>query len=50
VNLETNAGTSHLTRGLQEAADLIDFYSTPPALADRMLVRTASFCSERSGL
>jgi len=49
VNAETNAGSSHMWRAIQEASDLNDWFSTLPPLADRLLFRTASFCMERSG-
>ena len=49
VNLETNVGTHTHARALQEAADLNAFFSAPPAMQKRVLVRTASFCTERSG-
>lgn len=48
INCETNAGTHDLTRGLNEAADLIEWMSTEPALASRLYGRTASFCSGSS--
>ena len=49
VNLETNAGTHTHERALQEAADLNAFFSAPVEIQSRLLVRTASFCTERSG-
>jgi hypothetical protein len=49
VNAETNAGTHDMGRALGEAADLIEWQNADAALAARMLFRTASFCSERSG-
>jgi hypothetical protein len=45
INMETNAGTHHLKRGLQEAADLIDFFTADYATTSRIFGRTASFCS-----
>lgn len=53
-NAETNAGTHHVTRMLQEAADLNDWLSHPiPSTSgdagSRLKFRTASFCTERSG-
>ena len=49
VNLETNAGTHHQERALQEAADLNAFFAAPAEVQRRLLVRTASFCTSRSG-
>ena len=49
VNLETNGGTHAHSRALQEAADLNTFFNAPESLQKRVLVRTASFCTERSG-
>jgi hypothetical protein len=49
VNLETNAGTHNMQRALDEASDLNDFFSAPASTQRRLLVRTASFCTERSG-
>lgn len=46
VNFETNAGTHHHGRALDEAADLNAFFN---AGEQRMLARTASFCHGRSG-
>jgi len=48
VNLETNAGTHHMTRAYEEAADLNAWFSEVE-LAPRLHVRTASFCTERAG-
>ena len=44
VNFETNAGTHHHGRALDEAADLNKFFN---AGERRMLARTASFCHGR---
>lgn len=49
VNAETNAGTHDMSRALGEASDLIEWQNMPADLASRLLFRTASFCSERSG-
>jgi len=49
VNLETNAGTHTHLRALQEAADLNDFFNAPSETQRRVLARTASFCTSRSG-
>ena len=49
VNLETNAGTHTHARALQEAADLNAFFSANATMQQRVLIRTASFCTERSG-
>jgi hypothetical protein len=49
VNCETNAVTSHLLRGVQEAADLITWFSQPANVSSRLIARTASFCIQRSG-
>eukprot|EP00854_Cymbomonas_tetramitiformis_P001553 gene1553-2185_t len=46
VNAETNAGTHHMKRAVLEAADLNNFLNTKEP---RMILRTASFCTERSG-
>jgi hypothetical protein len=48
INAETNAGTHDMTRALNEAADLIDWFTTPQATASRLYARTASFCSGSS--
>ena len=49
INLETNAGTHTHSRALQEAADLNSFFSAPAQSQRRVIARTASFCTERSG-
>lgn len=49
INVETNAGTHDLTRALQEAADLSDWFNALPPFSDRMYGRAASFCTSRSG-
>lgn len=46
VNFETNAGSHHLGRALDEAADLNKFFNKGDP---RMLARTASFCHGRAG-
>jgi hypothetical protein len=48
INCETNAGTHDMTRALNEAADLIDFFTADPAVTDRIYARTASFCTGTS--
>ena len=48
INAETNAGTHDMTRALNEAADLIDWMTTPEAVASRLYGRTASFCTGTS--
>ena len=48
INQETNAGTHDLQRGLDEAADLLAWFSAPPEIASRLFARTASFCSGSS--
>jgi hypothetical protein len=45
INMETNAGTHHLKRALEEAADLLDFFTADHATTSRIFARTASFCS-----
>ena len=49
INQETNAGTHNQGRAMSEAADLNDFLNAPAELQTRVLGRTASFCTERSG-
>jgi alpha-L-arabinofuranosidase len=49
INCETNAVTSHLQRGVEEAADLITWFSQPANVSARLIARTASFCIQRSG-
>jgi len=48
INAETNAGTHDLKRGLDEAADLIDWVNADAATAARLYARTASFCTGSS--
>ena len=48
INAETNAGTHDMTRALNEAADLIDWFTTEQGVAARLYGRTASFCSGSS--
>ena len=53
-NLETNAGIHTMWRALMEGADLNDFFkqfipSTSNDTTSRIKLRTASFCTERSG-
>ena len=49
TNLETNAGTHDMLRALNEAMDLNAFFSLTSPQREHVLVRTASFCMERSG-
>lgn len=49
INQETNAGTHNQGRAMSEAADLNDFFNADAELQQRILGRTASFCTERSG-
>ena len=49
VNLETNAATHTMQRALAEASDIGDFLGSAEVAAGRMKIRTASFCTERSG-
>jgi hypothetical protein len=49
VNFETNANISTHLRAVQEAADLNDWFTTDGSFSSRLLARTASFCTERSG-
>ena len=49
INQETNAGTHNQGRAMSEAADLNDFFNANAELQQRILGRTASFCTERSG-
>ncbi len=46
VNLETNAATHTMKRALAEASDINDFLN---ADSSRIKIRTASFCTARSG-
>lgn len=48
INCETNAGTHDMRRALNEAADLIDFFTAPYNVTARIYARTASFCTETS--
>ena len=48
INAETNAGTHDLRRALDEAADLIDWFSADTRVTSRLYARTASFCSGSS--
>ena len=48
INAETNAGTHDLQRGLDEAADLIDWFSYDVKVTDRIYARTSSFCTGSS--
>ena len=48
INCETNAGSHDLRRGLDEAADLIDWFTSDTRTTDRLYARTASFCSGSS--
>jgi len=49
INCETNAATSDLLRGVNEARDLQAWYSQDAATTARLIARTASFCIERAG-
>jgi len=48
INAETNAGTHDMTRALNEAADLIDWFTYDTTVTNRLYARTASFCSGTS--
>lgn len=48
INCETNAGSHDQTRALNEAADLIDFFTAETSVTDRIYARTASFCTGTS--
>ena len=48
VNAETNAGIHTVKRAMMEAVDLMDWFNAAD-IADRLVFRTASFCTERSG-
>ena len=48
VNAETNAGIHTMKRAMMEASDLMDWFNAAD-IADRLVFRTASFCTERSG-
>ena len=48
INAETNAGTHDLQRALDEAADLIAWFTADTAVTSRLYARTASFCSGTS--
>jgi hypothetical protein len=48
INAETNANTHDLKRALDEAADLIDWFTYDTAVTGRLYARTASFCSGSS--
>jgi hypothetical protein len=45
INCETNAGTHDHTRALQEAADLLDWFTYDTNVTNRLYARTASFCT-----
>jgi len=49
ANLETNVGLHDMGRALLEAADLNKWLALTPPLSESLLVRTGSFCMERSG-
>jgi hypothetical protein len=54
TNLETNDGTHTLLRAVKEAADLNEWMNCfqvdgTGAFCKRLLIRTSSFCSGRSG-
>lgn len=46
VNMEINARTSTLARGIAEAADLQAWFGVGAPFLDRLFVRTTSFCIE----
>lgn len=48
INCETNAGTHDLQRALDEAADLIAWFTADTAVTDKLYARTASFCTGSS--
>ena len=48
INAETNAGTHDLKRALDEATDLMTWFTYDPAITNRLYARTASFCSGSS--
>jgi hypothetical protein len=48
INAETNAGTHDMKRALDEASDLIDWFTYDTTVTDRLYARTASFCSGSS--
>jgi hypothetical protein len=48
INAETNAGTHDLQRALDEASDLIDWFTSSTNTTDRLYARTASFCTSSS--
>jgi len=45
INCETNAGSHDLLRALNEAADLIDWFTADTATTDRLYARAVSFCT-----
>jgi len=49
INCETNAGIHTHARAMQESFDLMDWFNVQPPVENRLLGRTASFCTERSG-
>lgn len=48
INCETNANSHNHQRALQEAADLIDWFTANISITNRLYARTASFCSGTS--
>lgn len=48
INMETNAGTHDHKRALNEAIDLMDWFTAETSVTDRLYGRTASFCSGTS--
>ena len=48
INAETNANTHDLKRALDDASDLITWFTYDTAVTDRLFARTASFCSGSS--
>lgn len=49
INCETNARTSNLVRGVEEAADLLTWFNQNASTTARLRARTASFCVQRAG-
>jgi hypothetical protein len=48
INAETNANTHDLKRALDDAADLITWFTYDTSVTNRLYARTASFCSGSS--
>jgi hypothetical protein len=49
INAEVNAQRSTMRRAITEAADLQSWFNVDAATQARLVARTASFCTERSG-